>query len=135
LDPFIDNPEVEHDRIIAEGLEQALVAGIQQQAAGGTIPPLVLAKVMRFVKDDKLELAEALQKVTDEALAEQQRQQEEEAAAAEQMTPDMAAAGATIQSMAGPQAMPTVGGPSASQENLLSLLSTLRRPGAAQGGV
>ena len=134
LDPFIDNPEVEHDRIIAEGLEQALVAGIQQQAAGGTIPPLVLAKVMKLVKDDRLELAEALQRVTDEALAEQQAQQEA-AMAEEEMTADMAMSGAAIESMAGPQAMPAVAGPSPSQENLLSLLSTLRRPGAAQGGV
>ena len=130
LDPFIDNPEMEHDRIIAEGLEQALVAGIQQQAAGGAIPPLVLAKVMKLVADDKMELAEALQKVTDEALAEQQQEEQ-----GQQMTPDMAMAGAAVQSMAGPQAMPTIQEPAPSQQNLLNLLSTLRRPATAQGGV
>ena len=130
LDPFIDNPEMEHDRIIAEGLEQALVAGIQQQAAGGAIPPLVLAKVMKLVVDDKMELAEALQKVTDEALAEQQQEEQ-----GQPMTPDMAMAGAAVQSMAGPQAMPTIQEPAPSQQNLLNLLSTLRRPATAQGGV
>ena len=32
LDPFVDSPENEKDRIVAEGLEQALMAGLQQQA-------------------------------------------------------------------------------------------------------
>jgi len=76
LDPFIANPELEHDRIISEGLEQALVASIQQQASGGQIPPMVLAKIMQLVKDDRLEIAEALQKVTDEAAKEQAAAQE-----------------------------------------------------------
>jgi hypothetical protein len=43
LDPYIDNPEYEHDSIISEGLEQALMSGIQQQASEGALPPLVLA--------------------------------------------------------------------------------------------
>lgn len=135
LDPFVDNPEVEHDRIIAEGIEQALVAGIQQQAAGGSMPPLVLAKIMRLVQNDQMELAEALEKVTQEAIEEQQREQEAAMAEAEQMTPEMAMSGAALQSMAGPQAMPTVQGPNQGQENLMSLLSTLRRPQTASGGV
>ena len=128
LDPYIDNPEAEHDQIIAEGLEQALVSGIQQQAAQGAIPPLTLAKVMRLVKDDKMELAEALNKVTEEALAEQQAA-EEEAATQAQMTPDMAAAGATVAAMAGGQApqspIPGLGNGMAS---LGDMLGQLRRP-------
>ena len=73
LDPFVDNPEIEHDRIISEGIEQALVAGIQQQAAAGRMSPLVLAKVMKLVQDDRMELAEALEKVTQEAIEEQEQ--------------------------------------------------------------
>ena len=45
LDPFVDNPENEKDRIVAEGLEQALMAELQQQAAGGQIPPLTVARL------------------------------------------------------------------------------------------
>ena len=123
LDPYIDNPEMEKDQIIAEGLEQALVAGMQQQAAAGQIPPLVVAKVMKLVRDDKMELAEAFNKVTEDALREQQQPESQEALTA----------GATISAMAGPQA--PIQGPNPSQENLMSLLSTLRRPQTATGGV
>jgi len=118
LDPYIDNPEVEKDNIIAEGLEQALVAGMQQQAASGAIPPLVISKVMKLVRDDRMELAEAFNKVTEEAMAEQENMEPE-------MTPDQLTADATIAAMAGPQA--AVAGPNPSQENLGSLLNTLRR--------
>jgi hypothetical protein len=130
LDPYIDNPEQEHDQIIAEGLEQALVSGLQQQAASGQIPPLTLAKIMSLVANDKMELAEALNKVTEEAMQEQQAQAAQEQQA---MTPEQAAAPQTVAAMAGPQ--PAVAGPNESQQNLLSLLSTLRRPLTAQGGV
>lgn len=126
LDPYIDNPEQEHDQIIAEGLEQALVSGLQQQAASGQIPPLTLSKIMTLVANDKMELAEALNKVTEDALAEQQAQ---EAAAP---TPEMAAAPGTVASMTG---QPSIEGPNPSQQNLMSLLSTLRRPMTATGGV
>jgi hypothetical protein len=127
LDPYIDNPEFEHDTIIAEGLEQAIMSGLQQQAASGAIAPLVIAKVMKMVRDDKMELAEALNKVTEEALKEQQAQAEQ--------TPDSLTADATVQAMAGPQGQQgspqaAVQGPNPSQQNLGSLLSTLRR-GAA----
>jgi hypothetical protein len=138
LDPYIDNPETEHDTIIAEGLEQALMAGLQQQAASGSLPPLVLAKIMRLVSDDRMELAEALNKVTEDAIKEQESKAEQAQAAMspdEQMSPEMAASGAAVQAMAGPQAMPAVAGPNASQQNLMGLLSTLRRPQTASGGV
>jgi hypothetical protein len=124
LDPYIDNPEVEHDRIIAEGLEQALVASIQQQAASGQLPPLVLSKVMKLVKDDKLEVADALTKVTEEAAKATQVEQ----------APEEMAAAAAMGSLAG-GAPPPIAGPSPSQTNLMSLLSTLRRPSSAMGGV
>jgi len=118
LDPYVSNPEVEKDQIVAEGLEQALVAGMQQQAASGAIPPLVLSKVMKLVRDDKMELAEAFNKVTEEAMAEQESMQEE-------MSVDQLTADSTVAAMAGPQA--AVQGPNPSQENLGSLLNTLRR--------
>ena len=127
LDPYIDNPEAEHDAIIAEGLEQALMSGLQQQAASGQIPPLTLAKVMDLVKNDKMELAEALNKVTEDALKEQQAQQE--TPPAEAMTPDMAAAGAAVQSMAGPQAPQSpIPGVGPGMQSLGDLLGALRRP-------
>lgn len=123
LDPFIANPEVEHDTIIAEGLEQALMAGIQVKAQSGELAPLALSKLMTLVRTDKMELAEALQKVTDDALREQ-----EAAAEGQAMTPDMAAAQGTVAGMAGPEGpipgmsvMPGIG-------QLGDMLGQLRRP-------
>ena len=130
LDPYIDNPEQEHDSIIAEGLEQALMAGLQQQASSGQLPPLVISKVMTLVSNDKMELAEALTKVTEDALKEQQAAEQSAAPVA---TADAAMAGQTVQSLAGPQA--AIQGPNPSQANLSDLLSTLRRPQGATGGI
>ena len=138
LDPFVDNPETEKDRIIAEGIEQALVSGIQQQAAAGSMPPMVLAKIMRLVQNDRMELAEALEKVTQEALEEQEAQQQEQQMAMgeeEMMSPDQAMAGAALRSMVGPEGMARAEGPNQTQQNLMSMLSTLRRPQTAAGGV
>ncbi len=126
LDPFIDNPEAEHDRVVAEGLEQALLQGLQNQAAQGAIPPLVLSKVMDLVRSDRMELAEAFQKVTEDA------QKEAEAKASEEQqgspTPDALMADAAMAAMAGPQA-PTqaVPGANADQESLGNMLNTLRK--------
>jgi hypothetical protein len=130
LDPFIDNPEQEKDKIIAESLEQALVAGLQQQAATGQLPPLVLAKIMKLVASDKMELAEALNKVMEDAMREQEQEQ---AMAEQEITADEATADAAISALAGPQAMPSVAAPPEGQVNLMNLLTSLRRPQMTRG--
>jgi hypothetical protein len=127
LDPFIDSPESEHDAIIAESLEQALLGSIQQQASTGAIPPLTLAKVMNLVRSDKMELAEALNKVTEDALAEkkaQEAQQGMDPNAA--MTPDQAAADPTVAAMAG--AVPPTDQTMPGMKGLGDMLGQLRRP-------
>ena len=89
------------------------------------ITDVEMAKVMKLVKDDKLELAEALNKVTEDALKEQQAEQEQPSSM-EEMTPDMATAGATVNAMAGPQSpIPGLGSGMAS---LGDMLGQLRRP-------
>jgi hypothetical protein len=142
LDPFIDNPEGEHDKIIAEGLEQALMAGIQTQAQQGAIPPLTLSKIMTLVKEDKLELAEAMVYVTEQAQKEQAAQQEGQGPI---MTADGAAAAGTVSSMAGAAqpGMSPIPGPSQGQQDLAGLMAKLRQPamtiqpmrGASRGAV
>jgi hypothetical protein len=125
LDPYIDNPEFEHDAIIAEGLEQALVSGIQQQAAEGAMPPLTLAKVMKLVKSDRMELAEALQKVADDAAEEQAAMQQSQMDPS-MMSADQMNAGPTAQALAaGASPIP---GASQGQQDLGTLMSTLRKP-------
>lgn len=130
LDPYIDNPEMEHDAIIAEGLEQALMSGLQQQASSGAIPPLTLSKIMQLVSNDKMELAEALNKVTEDALKEQKAQQEAAMGpeAGGPTSPDMAAAGATVGAMAGAQPPSPIPGVGPGMASLGDLLGSLRRP-------
>lgn len=125
LDPFIDNPEMEHDNIIAEGLEVAMLSGLQQQASTGAIPPLTLAKIMNLVKSDRMELAEALNKAVEDAQAEAQRAAEEQAQTAP--TPEMAAAGPTAQVLSGnPEALSPIPGPEQGTQDVGALLTALR---------
>ena len=81
IDPLVDDPEFEHDTVIGEQLEQALLASVQQQASQGAIPPADLARIMELVMNDKLELAGAVEKVQREA-------QERQAELVEAMAPD-----------------------------------------------
>lgn len=128
LDPFIANVELEHDRVQAEGLEQALITGIQQQAASGQIPPMTVAKIMQYVISDKMELAEAMTQVVQDA----QDAQAAQAAAGPESgppTPEQAAApgAASLTGSAIPGANPT-------QTDLAGLLASLRRPGRGMAG-
>lgn len=90
LDPLVDDPEFEHDTVIAEQLEQALLTSVQQQAAEGVIPPADLARIMDLVRSNKLDLADAVAKVQKEA---QERQAEQVPADAPEAQPGLALPG------------------------------------------
>ncbi len=108
------------------------MAGLQQQAAGGQIPPMTVAKIIKLVESDKMELAEAINKATEDAMKEQKAAQE---MAMEEQSAEAAAAPATMRAMAGPEAMPATQGPNQDQQNMMSMLSTMRRPQTSTGGV
>lgn len=129
VDPLISNPEREHDRVIQEALEQALLTSVQQQAQAGTIPPADLAKIMQIVITDKLPLAEAIEKVNKMA-------QERQATAAPMGSPEtqpglgapgmgMEQPGSLPPATAGPTAGPAATGGGAPQPDLQSLLAQL----------
>lgn len=122
MDPVIANPEKEHDQIIVEGIESAMVAQIQAQAQSGAIPPLVLSRIMQLVQQDKLELPEAMQKAMQEAM-DAQAEQAAQAQAGPQ-DPAQAAAGATQAALTGSP----VPGPTPGQEDVADLLATIRQP-------
>lgn len=63
IDPLVADPEREHDRVVQEQLEQALLQSVQQQAQSGQIPPADLAAIMTMVVTDRASLAEAIDKV------------------------------------------------------------------------
>lgn len=130
MDPLIEDPNVEMDRIVAETLEAAMASGIQQQAAAGQIPPGDVARIMQLVKTDECDLAEAVLRAQREA---QERQAEQVPEDAPEAQPGLAMPGMGAESMAVPE---DAGGPSLG--NLSQLLSNLRRPQAltapAEGG-
>ena len=75
-DPLIDDPDLEHDRILSEGVEAALLASIQQQAAnpGGPYQPADLAALVKKVMVENKSLFDAVREV-DEAARERQAQE------------------------------------------------------------
>ena len=82
-DPLISDPELEKDRIVAEGIEAALLSSIQAQAAdpNGPYQPADLAYIAEQVQSNRMTLAEAIQ-------AAQKRAQERQATAAPAGSPE-----------------------------------------------
>ena len=114
IDPLVDDPEFEHDTVIAEQLEAALLSSIQQQASQGAIPPADLARIMELVANDQMELAEAVEKVQKEA---QERQAEQVAPDSPQAMPGLAQPGMGAES--------ATAAPAGEQPSLQALLGAL----------
>jgi hypothetical protein len=132
--PWIADADLEGDLVTTEGLETALLQGLQTQAAAGQLPPSDLARIMQLVRRDDLDLVDAVLKVQEEA---QQRQAA--------MPPDPAAG--AVDPAAGvdpnsPEAQPGIAVPGAGAEagvavpppstslgNLDQLLQSLRGTG------
>lgn len=66
LDPDIDDPDREHDRIVSESMEQALLSSIDQAVASGQLGPLEVARLYELVLEHKMTLFEAFNKVHQE---------------------------------------------------------------------
>ena len=101
IDPFISDPEMEKDRVVSEGLEQALLQSIQTQASQGAIPPADVAAIVALVSSDKMDLAAAVTKVHDDA---QKRQATMAPAGAPETMPGLGAPGMGAEQ---PPAQPT----------------------------
>lgn len=68
-DPLISDPDLEHDRIIQEGVEAALLSSIQQQAVdpNGPYQPEDLAYLVKLVTENDLPLFEAVKRTDQRA--------------------------------------------------------------------
>jgi hypothetical protein len=114
-DPLIADPELEHDRIIAEGVESALLSSVQQQAANpqGPYQPDDLAYLTFLVMEQDQTLYEAV-RLTDERARERQAQMMP--AGAPETMPGLAMPGMGAEAQAQP------GGGEPSLESLLAQL-------------
>ena len=102
-DPLISDPDLEHDRIVAEGVEAALLTSIQQQAADpmGPYQPDDLAYLAQLVLENDMTLYEAVQKTQRRA---QERQAQMAAAGAPETMPGLAMPGTGQEMQAAPPA-------------------------------
>lgn len=129
LNPMIDDPEREHDRVTTEALEKALLASVQQGAVSGQIAPADLARIMELVGENRKTLVEAVQQVQEEVQARQ-------ATSGAPGTPEAAVAPGA------PEAQPGLGAPGSSapagaiqptpdESGLAGLMAALRGGAAA----
>lgn len=125
LDPLIEDPEWEGDRVMAERLEQAALDGLSQMAAAGAIPPADLAFITKKVLEDNMPLYQAVEEAQ-RAAQERQAQQEPPGSAPTQpgiATPGSGAeAGVTV-----PEVRPGL-------DRLNDILYNLRVPQTPAGG-
>ena len=116
-DPLIGDPDLEHDRIIAEGVESALLSSIQQQAANpqGPYQPEDLAYLTKLVIEKDVSLFDAVQRTDQRA---RDRQAAMAPAGAPETMPGLAMPGMGAEAQGGP---PPPAGPPPIQ-NLLAQL-------------
>jgi hypothetical protein len=138
IDPMVTDPDETHARVVMEALEQAFLQSIQQQASQPDSPydPITLARLSELMYEKRMTLYEAVQKVHAEAQAAQARQ----AAPPQPGMPPGGPPDPNAQPGLSPAGAPgtpqaAIQPPGASQDNLMHLLNTLRRPQAGPYGV
>ena len=127
LDPMIEDPDLERDRIAGEGLERAFMQGLQTQVSQGQIPPDDAAFIVEQVVAKRVPLFEAVKRA-------QQRAQKRQASApsagpADETQPLPPGSPETMPGLAaGPEgaAAAAIPEPPPAMGNLQELLSQLR---------
>lgn len=104
-DPLISDPEFEHDKIIAEGVESALLQSIQQQAINpeGPYQPDDLAYLTKLVMEQDVSLYEAVQRTDQRA---RDRQASQVPAGSPEAMPGLAMPGMGAEAPAAPAGPP-----------------------------
>lgn len=138
-DPFVEDPELERDRTEEEGLLKALLGGMENQAAQGTLDPMVIARIVKEKRTRPGEnLAEVYLKVHESMQAEQAQQAQPPASGpAPGGMPGLPPGPATEQ-MPGaslpPGGQPSIPPPAPGQANLQDLVGALKAGAAGPGG-
>lgn len=116
IDPLVRDVEAEKDRIKAEALEDALLSSIQMRAQQDPTFVEPLAKLIRKVRTNKAELAEAYIEADEEL-----RQEQAEAAQGAEVPPE-----AQMPGMAQPDAIAAIQPQEPSLQNLAMMLQSMR---------
>jgi hypothetical protein len=133
LDPLIDDADFEHDQVLSEKMETALLTSIQQAGTTGSLGADDLAFISEQVITGKVTLFEAVQKAHTRAQARQAQSAPpgDPAGPVPEGSPAAQPGLASGTPAAAGAAAPTIGPPNASIGNLSQLLSSLHRPNAA----
>ena len=131
MDPRIADPAQEALRVTSEGLEKAILGGIEQQLAGGTLDPIVAAKIeIAYRQDPSAHFADIYVKVHEDmqkqqaAQAQQQQQPPGLSGGAPPGPPPQTMPGASVPP-GGAQPQPLNPPPGQGQQNLAQLVSSL----------
>jgi hypothetical protein len=119
-DPQIGDANQEHDRITVEAIESAITASMQQQIQAGRMAITDAAKILSLVQTHKMTLADAMNKVHQEAQALQATQVQPQAPEAQ---PGITAPGSGAEASIAP--------PAGGTQNLAQLLGALKGSRAA----
>ena len=132
MDPKIDDPALEQSRVLAEGLEKALLGGIEQQLAGGMLDPIVAAKIEIAARQDPTKRFAEIYVAVHEDMQKQQAAQQGAGAPPGAGLPPGGAAGPSPAAMpgaavppGGAQPQPLNPPPGQGQQNLAQLVSSL----------
>jgi hypothetical protein len=138
LDPTIKDPVLEATRVVNEGLEKAMLAGIEQMMSQGALDPIVAAKIgMAMNADPTKPLAEIYVKVHEQMQQEQAAMQAQQPPAAPGAGPPGAPGGGPPpQQMpgaavppGGAAGQPPIPAPPQGSLNLADILSTMKPGG------
>lgn len=125
LDPMISDPELEGDRVIAEGLEAAVMSSLQQQATQGAIPPGDIARIAELVRKNEMDLFDAIAQAQKEA-QERQASSGPPGSPTGPVAPGDPAAQPGLAMPGQGQEVPTVGAPPQGLQNASQFLQMLR---------
>lgn len=128
IDPMIADPELEEDRVTAEGLVAAVLASLQAQAQQGAIPPADIARIAEIVSKNQGNIFDAIATTQREA----QERQANSGAPGSPTGPVAPGAPEAQPGLAMPDQgaeVPTVGAPPEGAQNVDQFLQMLKSGG------
>jgi cell pole-organizing protein PopZ len=87
--PQIEDPVRERDQVELEGLRQALLAGLEQQASAGTLDPNIIARIAKKKAERHVTLEDAVSKIHEEMQEEQAAKANAQAQPQPEASPEM----------------------------------------------
>jgi hypothetical protein len=89
MDPTIEDPTLERDRIEVEGLRKAMLQGLEQQAQQGSLDPSIIARIAKAKAGRHVTLEDAVAQIHEEMQQEQAAKAQAQVQPGQAPTPEM----------------------------------------------